>query len=307
MDKEEKFDGKLEEKISRLVIKKGLSRRDFMKFCGLMAATLGLEASYLPKIAEALTGSERPPVVWLQFAECTGCTEAFLRTSNPFIDDLILDKISLDYHETIMAPAGEAATLSLANTVSTYAGKFICFVEGAIPTANNGLYGTIGGETMLKIANEICPKALKVIAVGSCACDGGLPAAAGGLTGAKGVHEATGISTINLPGCPPNPVNMAALIVNYLLLGKFPELDSLGRPTFAYGKKVHEDCHRHDSHWCMKQYGCRGQSTYHNCSSVGFNDATSWCVQADAPCFGCSEAGFWDQGTFFTFDGRYGD
>jgi [NiFe] hydrogenase small subunit len=272
-----------------------------------MAATLGLEATYLPKIAEALTSGKRPPFIWLQFAECTGCTEALLRSSNPFIDDLILENISLDYHETIMAPAGDAATLSLTNTVEKYAGKFICFVEGAIPTANNGQYGMIGGETMLKIANDVCPKALKVIAVGSCACDGGLPAAAGGLTGAKGVAAATGVSTINLPGCPPNPVNVVALVVNYLLLGKFPSLDSLGRPLFAYGAKIHENCPRHDSHWCMEVFGCRGKFTYNNCPSALYNDGTSWCVQADAPCFGCSQPGFWDQGNFFKFDGRYGD
>jgi [NiFe] hydrogenase small subunit len=307
MENEEIFDEQLEEKVSGLVEKKGLSRREFIKFCGLMAATLGLEVSFVPKIAEALTGTARPPVVWLQFAECTGCTEALLRTSNPFIDDLILDNISLDYHETIMAPAGEAATLSLENTVKANAGKFICFVEGAVPTANNGLYGMIGGETMLKIANDVCPKALKVIAVGSCAHEGGLPAASGGLTEAKGVAEATGVSTINLPGCPPNPVNVAALIVNYLLLGKFPRLDSLGRPLFAYGSIVHDHCPRHNSHLCMENYGCRGKSTYHNCPSVLYNDGTSWCVQADAPCFGCSQPGFWDQGTFFNFDGRYGE
>lgn len=307
MENDERFDERLEEKIGGLVAGKGVTRRDFLKFCGLMAATLGLEASWVPRIAEALTGTERPPAVWLQFAECTGCTEALLRTSNPFIDDLILEKISLDYHETVMAPAGEAATLSLTSTVEAYAGRFICFVEGAIPTANNGLYGTIGGETMLRIAREVCPKALKVIAVGSCACDGGLPAAAGGLTGAKGVAEAVGISTINLPGCPPNPVNMAALVVNYLLAGKFPELDSLNRPKFAYGTRVHDRCDRHDSHWCMQQLGCRGQSSYHNCPSARFNDGTSWCVQADAPCFGCSQPGFWDQGPFFNFDGRYGE
>jgi [NiFe] hydrogenase small subunit len=307
VDNEDTYDLKLEERISEIVEKKGVSRRDFMKFCGLMAATLGLEASYVPKIAAALAGPTRPPVVWLQFGECTGCTEAFLRTSNPFLDDLLLSKISLDYHETIMAPAGEAATLSLSNTVDTYAGQFLCFVEGAIPTADNGIYGMIGGETMLRIASDVCPKALKVIAVGSCACDGGLPAAQGGLTGAKGVKDATGISTINLPGCPPNPVNMAALIVNYLLQGTFPALDASGRPLFAYGSTVHDGCPRHDSQWCLEGYGCRGKTTYHNCSSVKFNDATSWCVQADAPCSGCSQSGFWDQGSFFNFDGRYGD
>ena len=306
MEQEEKYDQTIEKKIDELVTKKGVTRRDFMKFCGLMAATLGLEASFIPKIAQALATAPRPPIVWLQFAECTGCTEALLRTSDPFIDDLILSKLSLEYHETLMAAAGDAATSCLDNAVSTYNGQFFAFVEGSIPTANNGIYGMIGGKTMLQIAQEVLPKAKKVICIGTCASYGGLPAAAGGITGAKGVKDAVGITTINMPGCPPNPVNLAALIVNYLLKGSFPRVDSYSRPTFAYGSSVHSQCERRGTSWCLKGFGCKGPNAKHNCPKVKYNDATSWDVQCDSPCKQCTSPGYWDiSAPFFNYSGNY--
>jgi [NiFe] hydrogenase small subunit len=308
MEHDEKLDKNLEEKIDELVTRKGVSRRSFMKFCGAMAAVLGLEATYLPKIAEALVSGPRPPFIWLQFAECTGCTEAFLRSSSPFIDDLLLNKISLEYHETIMAPAGDAATKSLTDAVSKYAGKFFVVAEGSIPLANGGSYGMIGGRTMQQIAQEVIPQAQMLISLGTCACYGGLPKAAGGPTGAECVHGVVGgINTIKLPGCPPNPVNFAALLVNYLLFSDWPKLDTLGRPTFAYGSTVHSKCPRHDTQWCLEGFGCRGPNTYHNCPTALYNDKTSWCIQADVPCKGCSQPGFWDKGSFFKYDGHYGD
>jgi len=307
MEKEEKFGEELEDKITELVERKGVTRRNFIKFCGIMAATLGLEASYIPKIAEAIVSGPRPPFIWLQFAECTGCTESFLRSSSPFIDDLLLNKISLEYHETIMAPAGEAAAKSLTDAVSKYAGKFFVIVEGSIPLANNGNYGMIDGKTMLQIAQEVCPQAKMMISLGTCAAYGGLPAAAGGLTGAECVHGALGgLNTIKLPGCPPNPVNFAALIVNYLLFSDFPALDTLGRPTFAYGSTVHSQCPRSDTAWCLSGFGCKGPSTYNNCPTKKYNDKTSWCVQADCPCKGCAQPNFWDNGSFFNYGGSYG-
>ena len=84
---------------------RGVSRRDFLKFCGLMAATLALPAVETPRIARALTAATRLPVVWLGFLECTGDTESFLRASNPTITSILLDLISLNYHETMMAPS----------------------------------------------------------------------------------------------------------------------------------------------------------------------------------------------------------
>src|SRR5208337_2571003 len=127
--------------------RKGISRRDFMKYCTTLTATMGLSSAYVSKVAAVLANAPRPPVIWLALAECTGCAESALRTMYPWIDELVLDIISLDYHETIMAPSGEAAEKSLRDSVTKNAGKFILIVDGSVPTIDNGNYGTVGGMT----------------------------------------------------------------------------------------------------------------------------------------------------------------
>ena len=296
--------------------KRGVSRRDFLKFCGIVSATMGLGPSFVPKIAEALTSPQRPPVVWLSFAECTGCPESLLRTSYPWVDELLLEIISLDYSETVMAAAGQQAEDVLQATVKKYPGKFICVVDGAIPTAADGVYGMIGGRTMIDIAKDICPKALANICIGTCSSFGGVQAAAPNPTGAMDLESALGDAlktpVVKVPGCPPNPINFVGTIVNYLLFGKLPDVDDKKRPLFAYGQTIHDTCPRR-SHfesgefvtqfgskeaamgYCLFQVGCKGPETYNNCSTVKWNDGTSWPIQAGHPCIGCSEPNFWDK------------
>lgn len=281
----------------------GIHRRDFLKFCGLVAGVLSLDATCIPKIAEALTSSNRPPVIWLHFSECTGCTEAILRTSTPWMDEFLFNTVSLDYHETLMAAAGHTVENILTDAATRYQNQFFCVVEGAIPTADNGIYGTIGGRTMLSIAEEILPKAKVIIACGTCASFGGIAAASPNPTGAKGVMDALpGISVpvVNVSGCPPNPVNFVAVITEYLLRGKVPALDSLRRPSFAYGRKNHRQCpFRGDAKRCQKANGCKGQWTSNNCPTLKFNQETSFPMQVGHPCIGCSEPDFWDTMTPF--------
>ncbi len=305
MEKERDFFEKLE--------KKGVSRRDFMRYCTFLTATMGLSSSFVPRVAEVFAAPvQRPPVVWLQFAECTGCTESLLRSMYPGIDQLVLEFLSIEYHETIMAAAGKQAEENLHNAVKKYEGKFVCVVEGGVATKYDGAYGKIGGKTFLQIAKEVCPKAAAVICYGTCSSFGGVQAAKPNPGGYKGVGEAIGIKTLNIPGCPPNPVNLVGTIVNYLLLGKLPALDNLGRPQFAFGKTIHDQCPRR-SHfenaefvtqfgskeaamgYCLYKMGCRGPETYNNCPIAKFNDGTSWPVEAGHPCLGCSEPNFWDK------------
>ena len=309
MEKEKEFYERLE--------KKGVSRRDFMKYCTFLTATMGLSSSFVPKVAEVFAApATRPPVVWLHLGECTGCTESIIRSMYPWIDELVLEVLSLEYQETIMAAAGEQAEKCLHDAVKNYAGKFICIVEGAISTKDGGVYGKIGGRTFLEIAKDVCPKAAAVICLGTCSSFGGVPAAKPNPGGYKGVKDAIGIPTLNLPGCPTNPINLVGTVVNYLLLGKLPALDNLGRPVFAYGKTIHDQCPRR-SHFeneefvmefgskeaaaghCLYKLGCRGPETYNNCATVKFNGGTSWPIQAGHPCIGCSQPDFWDKHTPF--------
>ena len=294
----------------------GLSRRDFAKFCGAMAATLALPQSYTAAIASALRSNKRPVLVWLEFQDCAGCTESFLRAENPSAGEIVLDLFTVRYHETLMAPAGTAAERSLREVVETAKGQYIAVVEGSIPTADSG-YCTIGGRSALDIAREVCGNAAATVTVGACAFYGGWPRAHPNPTGAVGVAEAvSGIKIVNLPGCPVNGANVAATLVHYLTFGELPATDQLGRPLFAYGQLIHDSCERrahydagefveawddeaHRKGWCLYKLGCKGPTTHHNCSIVRWNGGTSWPVGAGHGCIGCSEPEFWDANTPF--------
>ena len=291
--------------------KKGVSRRDFMKFCTGMAALLALPASFAPRIAEAISG-KKPYLVWLEYQDCAADTEALLRATKPTVAQIVLDIFSVDYHETIMAPSGVQAEKSLMDVVNNNKGEYFVVVEGSIPLKDDGVYCCVGGRTAVDIAREVCGNALATIAAGTCAAYGGIPAAHPNPTGAVSIKEAVPTATvINLPGCPVNAENLTACIVHYLTFKTLPNTDKYGRPYFAYGKRIHDNCERrghfdagqfvrqwgddgHINGWCLYEMGCKGPETFHNCPTIKYNDGTSWPVQAGHGCIGCSEPHFWD-------------
>ena len=211
---------------------RGISRREFMAFCASMAAVLGLPEEACPAIAAAIETEARPVLVWLEFQDCAGNTESLLRATHPTVADLILDSISLSYHETLMAAAGSQAEEALAQAVRDNKGKYIALVEGSIPSGADGAYCTIGGKAALDIAREICGSAAATIAVGTCASFGGIPAARPNPTGALSVADAVpGVKNlINMSACPANAENITALIVYYLTLKRWPPLDQSPPP-----------------------------------------------------------------------------
>ncbi len=296
---------------------RGMTRRDFLRACSLLTAAMALPLRYTRRVAEALSQSGRTPVIWLEFQDCAGDTESLLRASHPSAAELVLDLISLDYHETIMAPAGKNAEASRLQTMEKYRGRYLVVVEGSIPTAEGGIYCTVGGKTAVEILKETASGAAAVIAVGTCAAFGGLPAAAPNPTGAVGVRDIVKDKPVlNLPGCSVNAVNLAAAIAHFLTFGELPAADDLGRPLFAYGHLVHDNCPRrgyfdtgrfveewgddgHRAGWCLYKMGCKGPRAHHNCPQVGWNEGTSWPVGAGHPCIACTEPGFWDTSTPF--------
>ncbi|HSF14943.1 MAG TPA: hydrogenase small subunit [Vicinamibacteria bacterium] len=306
-----------EETFYEAIHRKGLSRRDFMQFVGAVAGMLGLDTVVIPRIAEALQARRKIPLVWLEFQDCAGNTESFLRAAKPSVDEIILDAISLNYHETIMAAAGHLAEEVLQRTVRESKGQYLAVVEGSIPMAEGGIYCTIGGRSALDIAREVCGNALATVAAGTCAAFGGIPAAAPNPTGAVSVSAAVpGATVINLSACPFNAANITALLVHYLTFNKFPATDNLGRPLFAYGKRIHDACERrahfdagqyaegfgdqgHRLGYCLYKLGCKGPATYQNCPSVRWNEGMNWPIGAGHPCVGCAEPYFWDTMTPF--------
>ncbi|CDI03911.1 hydrogenase 2, small subunit [Candidatus Competibacter denitrificans Run_A_D11] len=289
----------------------GLTRREFLKYCTGVAATLGLSALMGIRIAEAATAKTRPPVIWLSAQECTGCTESLLRAYHPTLDTLILDMISLDYHEALCAGAGHQAEAYKAKSMKANWGKFVLVVDGSIPTKDGGVYCMVAGKPILEAVKEAAEGAAAIIAIGSCASWGGIPSSDPNPTHAKPVHEIlTGKTVINIPGCPPNPYNFLSTVLYLLTLGKPPALDTKNRPKFAYGRLIHENCERrphfdagrfalefgdygHRQGFCLYKLGCKGPETYANCPSIGFGDVGegNWPVGIGHPCFGCTEKG----------------
>ncbi|HEY6033024.1 MAG TPA: hydrogenase small subunit, partial [Kofleriaceae bacterium] len=269
-----------------------MNRREFVQIAAGLAATLGLSRAAQGAIVKALANAPRPSVIWLHFQECTGCSESLLRAEHPTLEKLILDVISLDYHETLMAAAGHQAEAARRAAMAAHKGKYILVVEGAIPTGEHGEFCKIGGQTAIDMVRECAADAASVIAIGSCASWGGMPSTSPNPTGASPVAEILGKPVLTIPGCPPNPYNFLTTVVHYLVLGKLPELDEKGRPKFAYGRLIHENCERrahfdagrfaiefgdegHRKGWCLYKLGCKGPETYANCPSILFGDAGS--------------------------------
>jgi len=296
-----------------LLKERGVSRRAFLKWTSAMTAALMLPPLFRPVVARAAEAFGRLPVVWLHFAECTGCSEAFLRCSYPNVDDILLETISLEYHETLMAAAGYQAEQNLEKCMQDFAGKFICVIEGALPQGLRGQYLRLGpkGKTGIQVAKEVVSKAAAVVCIGSCSAFGNVQAARPNPTDAAGVGKVLGIKTVNIAGCPPNGVNFTGTVLHYLMFGDLPALDPLGRPIWAYGKRIHDVCERRPHYdagefveewgdagakkgWCLYKVGCKGPYTYGNCGKARYNDAVSWPVMAGHGCIGCYEPGFWD-------------
>ena len=298
--------------------RRGVSRRNFLGFCSVMATALALPKTVGTKIAAAIRETDKPVLVWLEFQDCAGNTESFLRASRPTVADIVLDTLSVNYHETIMAAAGHQAEEALAATVRDYKGKYIAVVEGSIPTGADGAYCTIGGKSAVQIAREVCGDAMMTIAAGTCATFGGLPAAAPNPTGALSVADAVpGVKNlVNLSACPMNVENLTALVVYYLTFKQVPPLDRYRRPLYAYGKSIHDNCERrahfnagqyveawgdeaHRTGYCLYKMGCKGPVTFQNCPVVRWNEGTNWPIGCGHPCIGCAEPNFWDSMTPF--------
>jgi hydrogenase small subunit len=289
----------------------GLDRRSFLKFCTGVAATLGLAPCFGARIAEAATAPTRPPVFWLSGQACTGCTETLLRAYHPTVESLILDMISLDYHETLCAGAGVQAEEFKDQSLKRNWGNYVLIIDGAIPTKDGGVYCKIAGHTMLESVRSAAEGAAAIIAMGSCAAWGGIPSSDPNPTEARSAQEVLPDKTIiAIPGCPPSPYNFLSTVLYLLTFGAPPELDGQNRPKFAYGRLIHENCERrphfdagrfalefgdagHRLGWCLYKLGCKGPETFANCPAIGFNDAGegSWPVGGGHPCFGCTEKG----------------
>jgi hydrogenase small subunit len=321
-----------EETIYEHLKKEGVSRRDFIKMCGMLAGVMGLgqlppfESMDLPadlgmvtaqQVARALESKSRIPVIWLEFQDCAGCSEALTRSQSPTLIDLVMNVISVEYHETLTAAAGFQTEANKEAVMKQYYGQYVLVVEGSIPVGENGAYCTIGGRSALDLLAEAAEGAAAIIATGNCAAFGGLPKANPNPTGAKGVWEIiTDKPVVNIPGCPAIPEVFTGTVAHFVVFGALPELDSLNRPMTFYGHTIHDRCLRRPFYeagkfagsfddegarqgWCLYKLGCKGPTTYNACAVLKWDQGLSFPVQSGHPCLGCSEPNFWDGGGFY--------
>lgn len=302
---------------------RGVSRRHFIRFCSEIAVVLGLGSAAAPRIAKALQSVTRPSVIWLQLQECTGCVESLLRTADPTIGELLLDAVSLDYNHTLMAGAGDAVERAKASAMAANRGNYVLVVTGSVPTNENGVYTMIGGHTAEHVLREAADGAAAILAVGACAHWGNIQASRPNPTGAVGVRDIIRNKPIvNIAGCPPIGDVITATVVHYLTFGRLPAVDRDGRPRFAYGARIHDQCPRRAHFdagqfvqafdddaarrgWCLYAVGCKGPATFSPCPIFLWNSRTSWPIGAGHPCIGCTEPNFWD--TMTPFYGRLPD
>lgn len=313
----------LDDALGESLARRGISRRDFLDYCRSICVVLGVSSLAAARVAAALQAAQRPPVLWLQLQECTGCVESVLRTAEPTIGDLVLDLVSLDYQHTLMAAAGTAAESALHASMEANRGKYLLVVTGSVPLGENGIYLTIGGRTARDILVEAAEGAAAIVAVGACAHWGSVQAARPNPTGAVGVRDIIrNKPVINIAGCPPIGDVITATVAHFLTFGRLPAVDAEGRPLFAYGARIHDQCPRRANFdagqyvetfddenarkgYCLYKVGCKGPATFSPCPIFQWNTRTSWPIGAGHPCIGCTEPFFWD--TMTPFYGRLPD
>ena len=268
--------------------------------------------------------AEEYPVIWLQLGTCTGCSVSVLNSVSPSIKNVLIDEvipgkhISLRYHATVMAGAGDQVIEEMERTAEQNPGAYILVVEGSVLTGENGAYGAIGEKDEKPIAmtswlESLGSKALAVVCLGTCAAFGGIPAGNPNPSNAMGVRQffkEKGIATplVNVPGCPPHPDWFVGTVASVLLNGlpSAGQLDENCRPKSFYGQLVHENCPRRayfdegkfakkfGEPGCLYELGCKGPLTYADCPIRHWNHGVNWCIGAGSPCIGCCEPGFPD-------------
>ncbi len=304
-------------RLLKVIESNGLNRRKFLKYCAATAALFGLsESDFLSGVVSAMeTKPGKPPVMWLEGLACAGCTISLTQSLHPPISSVILDKISLRQHDTIMAASGHLVEEVYDETVKQ--GGFLLIVEGAIPSADDR-FCMVGGRPFRKLVEDAARQANAVLAVGACSAFGGIPRA----TPSKGIPVTEALKNakidkpvINISTCPVHCDHLVGTILYVLVTGKIPELDSKGRPAMYFGDKrlIHDNCRRrghfdageflsdwndpNQKDWCLLQKGCKGPMSYIDCSIRRWNDGINFCLDCGGLCQACGEPEFYESVT----------
>lgn len=286
---------------------KKFTRREFLEFGAKLTAVMSLAPALAPGVAEGLEelSNGTAPVLWLQGQSCSGCSVSLLNTEHPGPVHVLTRYISLLFHSTISTATGETGVDIIKRSVE--AGGYFLVVEGAMPVGMPKA-AVMAHEPITDQVLRAAKKAEAVVAVGSCAAFGGIPAADGNPTGAVSVPEflkQQGVKTpvVRIPGCPAHPDWLVGTIVHIIKFG-LPELDNLGRPKAFFKHLVHDQCARFPDYerekfaeyfgdeGCLFKLGCLGPITHADCTIRMWNRGTNTCIYAGGPCIGCASENF---------------
>lgn len=265
-------------------------------------------------------------LLWFQGGACSGNTISFLNAEEPTVCDLLTDfGIEFLWHPSLGMELGEQAQAMFHDLARGVKPLDIFVFEGTVIKAPNGTgrYNMFAERPMLEWVNELAPQAGIVVAIGDCACWGGIPAVApnpsdsvglqylrrehGGFLG-KNFRSKLGLPVINIPGCPAHPDWISQIVVA-LAAGRAGDLalDDLQRPTTFFTSFTQTGCTR-SQYFEYKQstmefgqgtrkgclfyeFGCRGPMTHSPCNRILWNRQSSK-TRAGMPCTGCTEPEF---------------
>ncbi len=279
-------------------------------------------------------------VFWLAGMSCDGCTIAVAGATNPPLENLLTGTITglpqlILYHPVLSVEAGKEFVENFyrAERNELDAPYVVCYegsiADETIAAATGGYWSALGSEHLggdkhrpiptTEWLARLAPGAAAVIAVGTCATWGGIPAAAGNPTNAMGVMDflgkdyrsTTGLNVINIPGCSPVGDNFTETVGMVLLflqgIGPLPEFDELGRPAWLFNDTVHTKCVRggyyeegnftteYGGKECLVEVGCWGPVVQCNITSRGAINHMGGCMNTGGICIGCTMPGFPDK------------
>jgi len=314
-----------------------MTRRDFLKWMVASGVALGMGKMDIAKAEEIINTATSTPVIWLQAAGCSGCTLSFLdmvenETADKTVscynaEDILMNKIELKYHSTLMAAAASEC-MEVLNSQYKESG-YILVVEGGIPTGENGNYCIVGEKdgkplTALQALKDFAVNAKYIIAAGTCSAFRGVSGAGDNLTAVKGVDQILteyDKKIVNLPGCPVHPYILGGTIVKLLLgetlemfkdtartSGNDPALLNTKRPVYFYPAVLHgastcpmlkfnKSTTLGTCRQCFERIGCRGHDANTIVSCYTKLWGVDWmnkkgCLGAGSMCIGCSNPSF---------------
>lgn len=283
-----------------------LSRREFLKRCRDISILITGSSLSTPQIADGfmqLLNTDKPNILFIQGQSCSGCTISATYGNETNFIDFIIRTVNLQVHPTLSFSQGEEYLQQMEMMLKE--GNYILVIEGSIPTVIKSAC-MINHTPLANLLKSYIPKASLVIALGSCAGSGGIPASNRNETGAVSVKtymEQHHIQNklINILGCPAHPDRFMGTVAYHIATGKIPELTSDLTPEIYYGKLIHNRCSRFqyfsqdlyldnfekDKASCLLKKGCRGTITKSDCPSRRWNGGINVCIKSNTPCVGC--------------------